>query len=272
MSGLTPPKRNLADEWTQRYDKANDLARNVQDNLQVRSRCPTGLPALQLTTPRGRTLPRPRGRPPQERAQLTRQGQHPAKLNAAVRHDLGILSTEIDALESLLDSLACSTLTKQEKSRRRDLLSVLRMRRGQMGKGLSEAPRSSERDLLMPGASAPSTSAAPRETAETVDRDADGMLRLQDRLLAEQDEELGMLGEHVGRVKNVAMTINAELEEQNRILGDLDDETNAVHGRLRVARRQVASVLKRGSNWRLVLVTLSLIGVLVYLVAELLKH
>jgi len=203
-----------------------------------------------------------------------RQGQHPAKLNAAVRHDLGTLAAEIDALEAALGAPACAGLTKSERSRRRDLLSVLRMRRVHMGKGLSEPPPGGERGALLPGpgttASAPH--APPRETAETVERDAEGMLRLQDGLLAEQDEELGLLGEHVGRVRHVAMAINAELEEQNRVLGDLDADAGAVHGRLRIARRQVARVLRRGSNWRLVAVMLLLIGALVGLVVALLKH
>ena len=53
------------------------------------------------------------------------------------------------------------------------------------------------------------------------------------RLMKEQDEELGLLSEHVGAVKNIAITINTELDEQNRILADVDSETEAVQSRMR---------------------------------------
>lgn len=71
-----------------------------------------------------------------------RQGQQPAKLNASLRHNVGTLSTEIEQLEVALDGPQCASLTKQEKSRRRDLLSVLRMRRNQVKRNLTtvEAP------------------------------------------------------------------------------------------------------------------------------------
>lgn len=64
-------------------------------------------------------------------------------------------------------------------------------------------------------------------------RDSKTCFLLASRLLEDQDEELGLLGEGVRRVRVVATTINDELREQNQILQGIDEEADGVHSRLR---------------------------------------
>jgi len=244
MAGVLGASSAKADDWLRLYDAANESAKSIQDGIQ-------------------------------ERAQLIRQGKQPAKLSAGLRQRLGQLATLTDELEVKLDRDESREVSKQEKSRRRDMISILRMRRTQMAKQLANSLQSDKSELLGGSTSGPAGSRGgpsgqagrpAQETEETVGLDAEGALQLQDRLMKEQDEELGLLSEHVGAVKNIAITINTELDEQNRILADVDSETEAVQSRMRFIRKQVVAVLKRGNNWRLLLIMVLVAAVLVYVV------
>ena len=58
------------------------------------------------------------------------------------------------------------------------------------------------------------------------------MFGVQDGLLAEQDEELGLLLGGVTRLSAVARAMHEELSDQNECLEDLDQHTESVRGRL----------------------------------------
>ena len=129
MAGVLGASSAKADDWLRLYDAANESAKSIQDGIQESPGAARGPAFPARAALRGQCGPLCSS---QERAQLIRQGKQPAKLSAGLRQRLGQLATLTDELEVKLDRDESREVSKQEKSRRRDMISILRMRRTQV--------------------------------------------------------------------------------------------------------------------------------------------
>ena len=92
---------------------------------------------------------------------------------------------------------------------------------------------------------------------------------MQDQLFAHQDEQLEDLSHHIRTIGNVGKTIGEELEQQGRMLEDLEEETEGVKARMQAANQMMIHVFKKaGVRAQLCTVfALTIILVLLFMVA-----
>jgi len=67
----------------------------------------------------------------------------------------------------------------------------------------------------------------------------------QDQLYARQNEELEDLSHHIRTIGNVGRTIGEELEQQGKMLEDLEEETEGVKARMQAANQMMIHVFKK---------------------------
>ena len=62
--------------------------------------------------------------------------------------------------------------------------------------------------------------------------------------MRQQDDHLEQVGQTVGRLKNIALTIGDELEDQDRLLEDVESRVDNTQGKLKGALKRVEKVYK----------------------------
>lgn len=82
-----------------------------------------------------------------------------------------------------------------------------------------------------------------RFTAANADFIADQQQR-QAMMKEETNQHLDMIGHHVNNLGAMAQTINVELEEQDRMIGDLDRDVDQAAASMNVAMKQMSKLLK----------------------------
>lgn len=91
----------------------------------------------------------------------------------------------------------------------------------------------------------------------------------QQRLLVrEQDDTIRQLGSSVERVQNMALRVNEELAEQNRMIDDLDEEVERTDSRMKglhTTLRRLSNDSDRG-KYCIILVLLLVLAVLTFMV------
>lgn len=184
-----------------------------------------------------------------------------SRVTAAARRKLGSLATRIQSLVDLLSSSECRNLTESERNRRHDLLGVLRSRHEQMTRMLSR--HQADRDQLLTNPGSTGRGPAP-ETDRTAELENHGIVQLQQQVMQDQDSELDELSGHIHTTRNIAITINEELDLHNRLLDDLDDDVQVTHSRLRAARRRLTHVLKKSNNCKYFCTLTALIAILLF--------
>jgi regulator of vacuolar morphogenesis len=101
-------------------------------------------------------------------------------------------------------------------------------------KGAASAkPSSSSRRVL--GAPA-------QETDKTRELDNEGVLQLQQQIIAEQDEDLVDLTTVVRRMKEMGVMINTEIVEQNAMLGLFEEDVERVDGKIKIAKKRIDKI------------------------------
>ena len=83
---------------------------------------------------------------------------------------------------------------------------------------------------------------AMKETDRTRERDNAGVLKLQQQMMAEQDEDVLVLGQAVSRMKEMGIMINEELVVQNQMLDLLDGDVERVQGKIDVGRKRIGKI------------------------------
>lgn len=160
-------------------------------------------------------------------------------------------------------------LSEHEKNRRRNVILSLLEERDVLVQRLAQAPGG-------PGYSGnagdPGAKPVPRETEETATRTNAQLLQLQQALMEDQDEAFDHLERSVGRTKRIALGVYEETELQNRLLEDFDEEVGMTSDEVYNTRQRVRRYLAQrglcgccggsGVGW-LFLVVLMLMIVLV---------
>lgn len=83
----------------------------------------------------------------------------------------------------------------------------------------------------------------PTETKETLPLSNQELLQLQIQIHRQQDQELEELRKIIARQKDIGLTINQEVEEQNEMLDQLNDQVEHTSDKLRAARRKAKQIL-----------------------------
>lgn len=87
----------------------------------------------------------------------------------------------------------------------------------------------------------------------------------QQRVLAQQDQDLEQLGASVRTVREVATVINEELKNQNDLLSDVEEEMGKTHALIRMAQRHIDTIIKRSNDKFLVVIIVGLLVALAVL-------
>ncbi|KAH8719187.1 hypothetical protein GQ44DRAFT_624007 [Phaeosphaeriaceae sp. PMI808] len=200
--------------------------------------------------------------------------QHEAAANA--KKSLVRAGTLLSALEEGLGRLAGTTsdewasekLGAGEIRRRRDMISGLRKEKDGLENVLNsmavKAAMSGSGTLSTPSASSSAVTqeqkaglfkgattskpisrrvlGAPQETDRTRELDNEGVLQLQKQIIQDQDEDLVDLATVTRRMKEMGVAINAELLEQNALLGLLDEDVERVDGKIKIAKKRIGRI------------------------------
>jgi len=217
----------MNDTWQNNYEAAERLQRSILAEIGDRGRAPRSSVAYNQSTQRLRSM-------------------------------YSELTSSVTLLRSSLSNLA-PQLTTHELNRRRDLLENLAMKvssaRESIQEGESGGINAARSQLLADlgttswGSSTPryqgeshlpqdtSRRTIPnrigvRETERSVGVETGVVRSEQDRLLAEQEAGLDMLGNIISRQKGMSQNIFNEVTEQNNLIDDIDDRVENVNQRL----------------------------------------
>ncbi|PWO29716.1 Cullin, a subunit of E3 ubiquitin ligase [Pyrenophora tritici-repentis] len=145
------------------------------------------------------------------------------------------LRKERDGLESVLNSMAVKAAISGSGSSATPSTSsaaVTESQKAGLFKGAASAKPSGRRVLGAPA----------QETDRTRELDNDGVLQLQQQIIREQDEDLVDLATVVRRMKEMGVQINAELVEQNALMGLFEEDVERADGKIKIAKKRVDKI------------------------------
>lgn len=126
------------------------------------------------------------------------------------------------------------------------MITSLRSQRENLLQSLKrDSAASNRKELLGPKQPGP-----PQETERTAGLDNAGILQLQNQVIRQQDQELGQIEETMISTKHVALAMGEELNLQERLLGDMEEDVDVVHSRLRAVTNKVKSVMRQSKEWK----------------------
>ncbi|KAI1520068.1 PX domain containing protein [Pyrenophora tritici-repentis] len=152
------------------------------------------------------------------------------------------LRKERDGLESVLNSMAVKAAISGSGSSATPSTSsaaVTESQKAGLFKGAASAKPSGRRVLGAPA----------QETDRTRELDNDGVLQLQQQIIREQDEDLVDLATVVRRMKEMGVQINAELVEQNALMGLFEEDVERVDGKIKIAKKRVDKIRTYSNSW-----------------------
>lgn len=81
-----------------------------------------------------------------------------------------------------------------------------------------------------------------KETERTRELDNEGVLKLQQQIMKEQDMDVEDLTKVVRRMKDMGIAINDELVEQSQLLDMLDQDVDRVTGKVQIAKKRISKI------------------------------
>lgn len=179
--------------------------------------------------------------------------------NIQAKRQLADLVDRVGYLAKGLQSLSEAGLSPGELQRRTDMITRLQDDCEQLGRVVAiarnpnrapqpptsaDAMSSNPRSSLLSGPSTrPITrifgapQSAPQETEETRPLDDRGVVQLQKQKIKDQDSTLDNLSAILTRQKHIGLAISTEIEEQNKILDQMNDDVDRVSGKIKKATK-----------------------------------
>lgn len=238
IQSLKQTERTGPDPWLSQYDAACQLAQEVAERIQERSR-------------------------------HRRNGESSAKLNVIIRSSLQNLKEKIDQLkDSLLRAVSTHQITQLEGDRRQNLVDDLLTRQKQLQssyKNEGTEPDVIRSSLMAGGVKRGVTNPwLLEESEETRGLGFDDIRQQQRRIIEEQDAGLDALSSIISRQKQMGQEIGNELDEQNEIIDDLTNLVENTDSKLRTQTRHVKMVDRKSTSCgMLVVIVLLLIAIAV---------
>uniref|UniRef100_A0A669PXP4 Syntaxin-8 n=1 Tax=Phasianus colchicus TaxID=9054 RepID=A0A669PXP4_PHACC len=221
------------DPWLSQYDAACQLAQEVAERIQERSR-------------------------------HRRNGESSAKLNVIIRSSLQNLKEKIDQLK---DSLLRAVSTHQMYLHKQHLINCVESDKVNfMSKTCNLFPELIFRSSLMAGGVKRGVTNPwlLEESEETRGLGFDDIRQQQRRIIEEQDAGLDALSSIISRQKQMGQEIGNELDEQNEIIDDLTNLVENTDSKLRTQTRHVKMVDRKSTSCgMLVVIVLLLIAIAV---------
>ena len=81
-----------------------------------------------------------------------------------------------------------------------------------------------------------------KETERTRELDNEGVLKLQQQIMKEQDTDVEDLTKVVRRMRDMGIAINEELVEQGQLLDMLDQDVDRVTGKVQIAKKRLSKI------------------------------
>lgn len=173
--------------------------------------------------------------------------------NIAAKRQLADLVDRVGGLAAGLQALSEEGLSSGETQRRTDMITRLQDECEQLGKVVAiarnpnrrqQSPTSADamsnaRSSLFSSPSRPITRVfgapqqQPQETAETRPLDDRGLIQLQKDKMKQQDSHLDTLSAILLRQQHIGTAIGTEIEEQNKILDEMNEDVDRVSGKLK---------------------------------------
>ncbi|RYN22744.1 hypothetical protein AA0119_g12531 [Alternaria tenuissima] len=150
------------------------------------------------------------------------------------------LRKERDGLDSVLNSMAVKAAISGSGAASHNAPStssaaVTESQKAGLFKGAASAKPSSSSRRVLGGAPA-------QETDKTRELDNEGVLQLQQQIIAAQDEDLVDIATVVRRMKEMGVTINREIVEQNAMLGLFEEDVERVDGKIKIAKKRIDKI------------------------------
>lgn len=150
------------------------------------------------------------------------------------------LRKERDGLDSVLNSMAVKAAISGSGAASHNAPStssaaVTESQKAGLFKGAASANKSSSSRRVLGGAPA-------QETDKTRELDNEGVLQLQQQIIAAQDEDLVDIATVVRRMKEMGVTINREIVEQNAMLGLFEEDVERVDGKIKIAKKRIDKI------------------------------
>ncbi|MEW5304978.1 MAG: hypothetical protein WDW36_007550 [Sanguina aurantia] len=92
-----------------------------------------------------------------------------------------------------------------------------------------------------------------------------GQFQSQQQVMKQQDEDLTDIEEAVVRIGRVGRQIGEELEDQGRLIDELDSDVDTTTSRLKAAQKKIADIIRKSGNTKQLLIIGILIVVLIIL-------
>eukprot|EP01134_Creolimax_fragrantissima_P002906 CFRG2906T1 len=168
----------------------------------------------------------------------------------AVRNKLSTLSAKSQSLARVLEGVTFE-LTEAEHIRRQNSLDLLKGRTIELERleradgDTPNSPNKQRSRLVDPARGGGTTKGRVwgKETAMTQGKTSNEIVKIQRDVMGEQDNGLDRLSNVVQRQKHIASAIGQEIDEQNRMLDDLDGRVERTHGQLTNTTKRVMKLL-----------------------------
>lgn len=161
-----------------------------------------------------------------------------------------LVASLADGLRKMQDN---GRIGEGELRRRRDLVSAARMERDGLDRLANSMPSHSDNSgqksqshtadkaaLLKGGRPGGRVLGAPLpETDKTRELDNEGVMMLQKEEMQAQDQQVDQLAAIIRRQKEMGLQIHDEVEQQTEMLRMLDDDTDRVQGKIKVANNRI---------------------------------
>jgi len=199
--------------------------------------------------------------------QQTKDSVQTAKLSATIRRSLVQLTKDIATLE---DGIRNSTqITERERTRRGDLIRSLTVRKDQLSDSLNRNPTSREELVGSGGVNSKKRAWGQKieETEHTKDLSNDQLLSQQKGVMTEQDGLLDALSASVAKQKDIAITIDGELNIHGKLITDLDVKTENTTLLIKNTTKKVDKITEKSKVCGMWICIIILIVVIIVLAA-----
>ena len=88
-----------------------------------------------------------------------------------------------------------------------------------------------------------------RERQAATDAYLDSQAGTQEMLIQQQDENLGILSSAVRRIGQMGLSIQDELQQQERLIDDYGDEMEGTRGRLKAVQADIKKLMASKDSW-----------------------